>query len=132
MSTPSSSGGENGTDENGRGEQRTGEERTVTLVEDEHRYILLLDGARVGYTTYLDHGSQRVFVHTEIDMLQSGKGLASTLVAAALDDVRARGLRVVAICPFTATYLRGHREYDDLSDPVTPQLKSELRAANLL
>ncbi|WEO77849.1 GNAT family N-acetyltransferase [Cryobacterium sp. SO2] len=120
MSIPSTSGGENG------------EQRTVELVEDEHRYVLLLDGARVGYTTYVDHGSRRVFVHTEIDMNQSGKGLASTLVSAALDDVRARQLRVVAICPFTAAYLRGHRDYDDLADPVTPRLKADLRAAHLL
>ena len=109
-----------------------GELRTVELVEDERRYVLLLDGERVGSTTYVDHGAQRVFVHTEIDMSQAGKGLASTLVAGALADVRARQLRVVAICPFTASYLRGHREYDDLADPVTPRLKADLRAANLL
>jgi predicted GNAT family acetyltransferase len=110
----------------------SGEERTVELVADERRYILLLNGERVGYTTYVDHGAQRVFVHTEIDMAQSGKGLASTLVAAALADVRASGLRLVAICPFTAAYLRGHREYDEIVDPVTPRLKADLREAHLL
>ncbi|MGY4859304.1 GNAT family N-acetyltransferase [Cryobacterium sp. AP23] len=121
MSIPSPAG-QNGADD----------ERTVELVEAERRYVLLLDGVRVGFTTYVDHGAQRVFVHTEIDLGQSGKGLASTLVAGALADVRARNLRVVAICPFTASYLRGHREYDDLADPVTPRLKADLRAANLL
>ena len=115
--------------ENGTG---GGEVRTVELVEDERRYVLLLDGERVGSTTYVDHGAQRVFVHTEIDMNQSGKGLGSTLVSGALDDVRARRLRVVAICPFTASYLRGHREWDDIVDPLTPRLKADLRAAQLL
>ncbi|WP_130177890.1 GNAT family N-acetyltransferase [Cryobacterium sp. SO1] len=109
-----------------------GEQRTVQLVGTERRYVLLLDGQQVGFTVYADHGDQRVFVHTEISMDQSGKGLASTLVAAALVDVRARGLRVVALCPFTAAYLRGHREYDDLVDPVTPRLKADLRAAQLI
>ncbi|QYF73651.1 GNAT family N-acetyltransferase [Cryobacterium sp. PAMC25264] len=109
-----------------------GEVRTVELVEDERRYVLLLDGERAGSTTYVDHGAQRVFVHTEIDMNQSGKGLGSTLVAGALADVRARQLRAVAICPFTAAYLRGHREYDDIVDPVTPRLKADLREAHLL
>ncbi len=108
------------------------DQRTVDISEAEHRYVLLLDGVPVGYTSYVDHGSQRVFVHTEIDLNQAGKGLASTLVAGALADVRARQLRVVAICPFTASYLRGHREYDDLADPVTPRLKADLRAANQL
>jgi predicted GNAT family acetyltransferase len=110
----------------------SGEARSVALVEAERRYVLLLDGERVGYTSYVDHGSQRVFVHTDIDPAQAGKGLASILVAGALADVRARRLRVVAICPFTAAYLRGHREYDDLVDPVTPRLKADLRAAELL
>ena len=109
-----------------------GDQRTVELVEAERRYVLLLGGVRVGSTTYADHGSQRVFIHTEIDPDQAGKGLASTLVAGALADVRARNLRVVAICPFTASYLRGHRDWDDLADPVTPRLKADLRAAGLL
>lgn len=108
------------------------ETRSVALVEAERRYVLLQGGVRVGFTTYVDHGQQRVFVHTEIDADQAGKGLASVLVAGALADVRARRLRVVAICPFTASYLRGHREYDDLVDPVTPRLKADLRAAKML
>jgi predicted GNAT family acetyltransferase len=109
-----------------------GTERTLEIRESEQRYVLLEGGEPVGFTSYTDHDRQRVFIHTEIDMNQSGKGLASLLVAAALNDVRERGLRVVAICPFTATYLRGHREYDDLADPVTPRLKADLRAAGRL
>ena len=61
-----------------------------------------------------------------------GRRRTATLVAAALDDVRARGLRLVALCPFTAAYVRGHREYDDLVDPLTPRLKADLRAAQLI
>lgn len=120
------------TNKDDRDEDRDAEERTVELVEEESRYVLLLNGQRVGYTVYADHGAQRVFVHTEIDMDQSGKGLASTLAAGALADVRARGLRIVALCPFTAAYLRGRREYDDLVDPLTPRLKADLRAAQVI
>jgi predicted GNAT family acetyltransferase len=114
-------------DQNGHDEQRT-----VALVEAENRYVLLLDGARVGSTSYVDYGDHRVFVNTEIDMDQSGKGLASTLAAGALLDARERGRRIVAICTFTAAYLRGDRDFDDIVDPVTPRLKADLRAANLL
>jgi predicted GNAT family acetyltransferase len=110
----------------------SGGQCTVVDIATEHRYVLLLDGMPVGSTTYVDHDAQRVFVHTEIDLTQAGKGLASTLVAGALADVRARRMRVVAICPFTASYLRDHRDYDDLADPVTPRLKADLRAAKLL
>ena len=132
MNIPTHGEDTQGDERHGAGRQDVSEQRTVELVEAERRYALLLDGHRVGFTVYADHGDQRVFVHTEISMDQSGKGLASTLVAAALADVRARGLRVVALCPFTAAYLRGHREYDDLVDPLTPRLKADLRAAQLI
>jgi predicted GNAT family acetyltransferase len=43
-------------------------------------------------------------------------------VQGALDDIRARGLRVVPFCPFVAGYIRRHSEYADLvtTDPATP------------
>ena len=43
-----------------------------------------------------------------------GKGFAAELVAAALDDVRARGLTVIARCQYVARYIREHDEYADL------------------
>jgi predicted GNAT family acetyltransferase len=51
-----------------------------------------------------------------------GRGLGSRLVAGALDDIRARGLRAVPLCPFAAAYARRHPEYADLvvPDPATP------------
>jgi predicted GNAT family acetyltransferase len=42
------------------------------------------------------------------------KGLGARLVAGALDDIRARGLRVVPFCPFVRAYIRRHPEYADL------------------
>jgi predicted GNAT family acetyltransferase len=55
-----------------------------------------------------------VFTHTEVDPAYEGKGVGSALARAALDDVRARGLGVVAICPFISAYIRRHPEYADL------------------
>jgi predicted GNAT family acetyltransferase len=48
------------------------------------------------------------------------RGLGSALVAGALDDARARGLRVVPICPFVDAYIRRHPDYADLvvTDPA--------------
>jgi predicted GNAT family acetyltransferase len=49
--------------------------------------------------------------------------VGSQLVRGALDDLRARGLRVVPLCPFVAAYLRRHPEDADLvgTDPATPE-----------
>jgi predicted GNAT family acetyltransferase len=63
-----------------------------------------------------------VLVHTEVEPRAEGTGLGSQLVTEALDDIRARGLRVVPLCPFVAAYIRRHPDYADLvvKDPATP------------
>jgi predicted GNAT family acetyltransferase len=55
-----------------------------------------------------------VLVHTEVAASAEGHGLGSRLVAGALDDIRARGLRLVPVCPFVTAYLRRHPEQQDL------------------
>ena len=41
-------------------------------------------------------------------------GLGSRLVQRALDDLRARGLALVPLCPFVADFVGRHPEYADL------------------
>jgi uncharacterized protein len=80
----------------------------------ESRYELVLDEHVVGEILYrlaLDH---LVLLHTEILPSLEGKGLGARLVAGALDDIRARGLHVVAFCPFVRSYIRRHPDYADL------------------
>ena len=43
-----------------------------------------------------------------------GRGIASELVAGALQLIRADGLKVVAGCSFVVDYLRKHPEFADL------------------
>ena len=57
-----------------------------------------------------------MFTHTEVFDAYEGKGVGSALARGALDDVRARGGRLVALCPFIAAYLERHPEYADLVD----------------
>ena len=54
------------------------------------------------------------FRHTEVDPSFEGQGLGSALARGALDDARARGLQVKALCPFIASYLKRHTEYQDI------------------
>jgi predicted GNAT family acetyltransferase len=55
-----------------------------------------------------------VFVHTEVEPELQGQGIAQVLAAGALDQVRASGRQVVPRCPFIASYIRRHPEYEDL------------------
>jgi predicted GNAT family acetyltransferase len=80
------------------------------------RYVISLDGADAGFSNYHLQDGVLTFMHTEIDPGHEGQGLGSALARGALDDARARGLRVVARCPFIASYLKRHPEFQDLVD----------------
>ncbi|MFE7464471.1 GNAT family N-acetyltransferase [Streptomyces sp. NPDC057499] len=94
----------------------------VERVDARHRYTIQVDGEPAGFTVYRDRDGQRVFYHTEIDDAFAGRGLASILVTAALDDVRASGMRIVPVCPYVAKYLKKHDEFSDITDPVTAEV----------
>jgi predicted GNAT family acetyltransferase len=81
------------------------------------RYELLVDGEVAGELQYRRTHDSVALVHTEILRLLEGRGLGARLVAGALDDIRARNLRVTAICPFVRSYIRRHPEYGDLVVP---------------
>jgi predicted GNAT family acetyltransferase len=80
----------------------------------ELRYELLVGDDVVGEILYRLAPDAVVLVHTEVSPSLEGKGLGAQLVADALDDIRARGLHVVPICPFVRSYIRRHPEYRDL------------------
>ena len=91
---------------------------TILVVDNpaENRYEVRVDGELAGFAAYEDLPGRRVFMHAEIDDAYGGRGLGSTLVGQALDDVRARAMKATPQCPFVATYVRRHREYEDLVD----------------
>jgi uncharacterized protein len=80
----------------------------------ELRYELLLDNDVVGEIRYRLAPDAVVLVHTEVSPSLEGKGFGARLVAGALDDIRARGLHAVPICPFVRSYIRRHPDYGDL------------------
>jgi hypothetical protein len=89
---------------------------TVTVVNNpEHsRYEAILDDRVVGFAAYQARPEATVFTHTEVDDAVEGKGVGSALAKGALDDVRAQGGAVVALCPFISAYIKRHSEYEDL------------------
>ncbi|MEP7028866.1 MAG: GNAT family N-acetyltransferase, partial [Candidatus Eisenbacteria bacterium] len=50
----------------------------------------------------------------EVPEALAGRGVANALARHALEAARARGLHVVPLCPFVASYIRRHDEYADL------------------
>ena len=87
------------------------------------RYELVDEaGAVIGEIRYRREPGAIVLVHTEIAPADEGHGLGGVLVAGALDDLRAKGLKVVPVCPYVRAWIRRHPEQADLvtNDPAIP------------
>jgi predicted GNAT family acetyltransferase len=78
------------------------------------RYELTAEGERVGFVTYRLDPGVITFLHAEVNPAHEREGWGSRLVGGALDDARARGLKVRPVCPFVAFYIERHPEYHDL------------------
>lgn len=89
---------------------------TVADAPERERFeAWLKDGTLVGAAYYTRREDAVVFTHTEVPKEYEGQGIAAQLVRAALDSVRARNLRVIALCPYVRAFLRKHEdEYMDL------------------
>jgi uncharacterized protein len=93
---------------------KTGAATTVTAEPD--RYTIAVEGNQIGKAEFLDRGEKRVFTHTEVDKNYEGRGLATILIGEALQNTRDAGLRIKALCPMVAAYLKKHDEYSDIVD----------------
>ncbi len=80
----------------------------------ENRYEAWVDGRLAGFSEYEPHDTWLVFHHTKVEPEYEGKGVGSKLAQGALDDVRARGLKVTPTCPFISAWIRRHRDYRDM------------------
>jgi hypothetical protein len=89
---------------------------TVDNNEAAQRFETGIDGYRA-LLTYRRFPSLIVFNHMEVPQPLEGKGLGAKLARAALDFARANHLRVVPLCPYVASYIRKHSEYQDLLSP---------------
>jgi predicted GNAT family acetyltransferase len=71
-------------------------------------------GDRIATAYYRRDGDRLVLTHTEVPTELRGQGVGAILVRAVLDDIRARGLRVVPRCPFVKSFIDSHSDYLDL------------------
>lgn len=87
---------------------------TVRDAAERSRWEIERDGEVVGFADYRIAGDVVAMPHVEVRPDLRGGSIGSELVRGALDDVRARGLRVRPLCPFVVAYVRRHPEYRDL------------------
>lgn len=78
------------------------------------RFELEADGV-IAFMNYRRAGDTISLDHMETPVAARGRGLASRLVAGALDQIRARGLKIVPRCPFVPAFFDRHPDYRDLA-----------------
>ena len=103
-------------------------EVTGLRVEDNeaaNRYEARIDGELAGYAAYIPAQGMLVFSHTEVEPVHEGQGIGSALARAALDDVRAKGLKVMPLCPFIHAWMANHPDYTDLAFNAPPSRVSD-------
>ena len=98
----------------------------VRDVPDRHRYVATIGDTVAGFIDYHNGEQLRTFRHTVVASEFEGRGVGSALARAALDDVRAKHLKVRPACPFVSAWLQRHQDYVDL---VTDDYLGEVRAA---
>jgi len=81
---------------------------------DRHRYEAHVEGQLAGFAEYQLATDLIVLTHTEVDPAYEGQGVGGALARAAMDDVRARQVKALVICPFILSWIGRHRECADL------------------
>lgn len=97
-------------------ETMSGDPETLTVNRHDQlsRYEGRLGTELVAVVDYVLSDSVVVITHTGTEPAHRGHGYAAQITRAALEDIRASCRTVRAECPFTAEFLAGHSEFDDL------------------
>jgi predicted GNAT family acetyltransferase len=83
------------------------------------RYVARVEGKPEAEMTFTKAGEKIIIIdHTGVPDELGGMGVGKALVEYMVHDVRARGLKIVPLCPFTNAQMRRHPEWQDvLKDP---------------
>jgi predicted GNAT family acetyltransferase len=97
---------------------------TITVRDnpEANRFEAVVDG-HTAVAMYETAPGVITFTHTRVPESLRGKGIANELAKAALAAARERGLRVIPKCTFFGSYMKRHRETQDL---LTPEARVQL------
>lgn len=81
--------------------------------KDRGRYEYDAGDGYYGVVAYRHTGNgDLIITHTEIPEELEGKGVASRMMKAVLEDIEAQGRKVIPQCPFSRNYIQRHPEWE--------------------
>jgi predicted GNAT family acetyltransferase len=81
-----------------------------------HRLELETEGS-IAFIEYKLTRDTLFLIHTEVPPALKGKGAASAIVQKALQYAKDNNYKIVPICPFVQSYLKRHKEWNDIVAP---------------
>ena len=98
-------------------DQHTPESSTLALTVDHDerakQFQVRLNDA-VAFLQYRSNRREIYFVHTEVPEVMRGHRIGDVLARTGFEYAKAHQLAVIVICPFVASYLARHPEYQPL------------------
>lgn len=73
----------------------------------QNRYEQLIDG-QLCVADYRRDDTTLSITHVGVPPSLRGQGIAAQLMAGVVRDAKARGLSIIPVCPYAATYLQRH------------------------
>lgn len=85
----------------------------IKLDRDQQRFVLTIDGStcELGFS---HDGDLLSLNHVRVPKAVGGQGIAGQLTRHALDWARVEGFKVRPVCPYVASWIEKHPDYQDL------------------
>ncbi|MEX6690003.1 GNAT family N-acetyltransferase [Danxiaibacter flavus] len=83
----------------------------------EQQFEIETDGSKA-YLTYRFYKQSIAFMHTFVPEQLKGQGIASMLATAAFAHAKEMKKQVMVYCPFVASFIKKHPEYEAQLDPA--------------
>ncbi|KQX07688.1 MULTISPECIES: GNAT family N-acetyltransferase [unclassified Leifsonia] len=85
---------------------------------EEHIYAAMAAGRQIATLRYDIVDGRMVLLATTVEPEFRGRGIASDLIADALDDIRVRGMKVTVRCPVVAAFIAENGQFADVVLPA--------------
>lgn len=87
--------------------------KDIPLRHDQNDQAFEMDiNGNIAFIGYEEDGDTIILTHTEVPEALEGKGVGSILVTKTLNYIEAEGRKIIAQCPFVASYIKRHPEWE--------------------